>query len=85
MKRMSVKAYVASGGSVCPFCGKDDIEWGDEDYEMDSLFKKAHCHSCKSQWQEQYNLCSYFATEGSYRMEFEFSGIRRRTRAKVHG
>jgi len=51
---MNKRAYLESGGSICPECGSSDIEGGKVDW--DSMAKEVDCKSCGFGWWDIYKL-----------------------------
>lgn len=49
-------AYIKTGGTMCPFCGKDTLE-GDA-VEIDAGFATQNitCLSCEGEWTDHYRL-----------------------------
>ena len=51
--------YVAAGGSVCPFCGSGDHDYGSWDIQASIAGQDVTCQSCESQWYAEYKLTGY--------------------------
>jgi hypothetical protein len=51
-----VKAYVASGGARCPYCGSDEIEAGPVEADGDSATGPVECHDCGEEWRDVFLL-----------------------------
>ena len=56
---MSEKAYVKSGGLVCPVCRSNDIEAEKLSDEGGFASQEVHCNKCDSCWKDKYTLAGY--------------------------
>ena len=55
--KFNEEAYLASGGSSCPYCGSRDIS-GLSQYEGEgnNVFMEVECLSCFNTWNDVYTL-----------------------------
>lgn len=65
MKLSSVQqaAYLASGGTRCPFCENDDLAIIDTSFQRDSIFQIVDCNDCGQEWTDVYELVRFFQME----------------------
>ncbi len=50
------RAYINSGGNICPYCQSDDITAEDTDYFGSSQSTRVLCNDCKRYWFDIYIL-----------------------------
>ena len=50
--------YREDGGTVCPYCGHDDVEpiHGKQSFDEGEFLNRVGCTKCKKQWTEVYKL-----------------------------
>lgn len=53
---MNVRAYLESGGSICPSCGSKDIEGGKSEFDADYCTLEVDCRDCDYGWFDIYKL-----------------------------
>lgn len=56
MKQLSVEEYVAKGGSLCPFCGSDNIEGYSVEIDGNTAWQDIGCNECDNEWRDVYKL-----------------------------
>lgn len=59
---MTNKEYVDQKGLACPFCSGEDIDWGDNSYEVDHSFQEAYCQNCEAEWYDKFTRVGYVVT-----------------------
>jgi hypothetical protein len=60
------EGYVKSNGTICPYCGSDDLYSSHEDYAFHEDRKYYHemsCRSCKKRWYSIYQLTGFLPYE----------------------
>jgi len=50
------RAYVAGGGSLCPYCGSDDLEAGRIEVDSGGAWQDVECAGCRRLWREVFAL-----------------------------
>lgn len=53
---MNERAYLESGGSICPDCGSSNIEGGSANFDGDYCWANVFCHDCDFEWRDIYKL-----------------------------
>ena len=51
--------YVASGGTICPFCGSSDIEGESIEIHSGYAAQDVTCLKCEREWQDSYVLAGF--------------------------
>ena len=59
MKTMTSEEYVKIGGTVCPFCGSDNVSGTEIDVDSGCAWQDAGCDDCHKSWRDQYVLTGY--------------------------
>jgi hypothetical protein len=54
--------WVGHEPGICPVCGSDNLEWGDDEKEGEHLFYEFTCGDCNSSGSELYRM-EYIDTE----------------------
>ena len=50
------KAYVASGGANCPYCGSADMVGQEVNVDAGNARQEVGCDECGAEWQDRYKL-----------------------------
>src|SRR5689334_19423903 len=50
------RAYVAGGGTECPWCGGDDLSGGPPDVDCAGAWQDVACRGCGAIWRDVYAL-----------------------------
>ena len=53
-----VQKYLNADGSRCPFCGSDNIEGGE--FEFDGVWREVFCLDCHEYWKDIYQLVGIY-------------------------
>jgi transcription elongation factor Elf1 len=56
LTREQIAAYIATGGTKCPFCGSEDIEGGSVQVDAGSAWQHVDCKGCGEAWDDVYTL-----------------------------
>ena len=48
--------YITNEGIECPFCGSDNLTWGDPYFDGNSHYQRVDCDMCKKAWWDIYSL-----------------------------
>jgi hypothetical protein len=57
---MSQEGYVETGGSVCPHCHGEEVEYdGNVRLHQDRCYHDCKCDDCLKEWTEEYTLVGY--------------------------
>jgi hypothetical protein len=56
LTQVQTKAYIASGGTVCPFCGADQLEGDGFDIDNGHVYQEVTCTHCDAEWRDCYRL-----------------------------
>ena len=51
--------YIASGGTICPFCGSSNIEGGSVEVHAGYATQDVICLKCEQEWQDCYILAGF--------------------------
>jgi len=51
--------HIASGGTLCPFCGSPDIEGGSVELDAGYAAQNVACLKCQREWQDIYILSGF--------------------------
>ena len=51
--------HIASGGTVCPFCGSSEIEGGPVELDAGYAAQEVVCLKCEREWQDSYILAGF--------------------------
>ena len=54
--KKKIKAYVKSGGAVCPSCGADEITGDSWEADADFATQEVSCGACNFSWKDLYKL-----------------------------
>jgi hypothetical protein len=54
--REQVKEYIKNGGRRCPYCGSDEIEGDDLDFEAEGIYQEVYCLDCENEWYDIHKL-----------------------------
>ena len=70
--------YIADEGGSCPFCGSDQVEGQNFDYEYGRNYRGVTCTACGRSWQNGYTLDSISAdgVEGGEASEFFYHTVK---------
>jgi transcription elongation factor Elf1 len=49
-------AYLASGGTMCPFCDSHNISAGKLDSEGTGAYQEVECKDCEAEWNDVFTL-----------------------------
>ena len=55
--------YIASGGTICPFCGSSDIEGGSIETHSGYATQDVFCPKCEREWQDSYILAGFIYSQ----------------------
>ena len=63
-KPMSNSEYSRNFGLLCPFCGSNNLEWGEIDIGSGSAGQEVYCRNknCQAEWDDYYQLKGYDVT-----------------------
>lgn len=56
---MTQEEYVTKGGTVCPFCGGENLEWHHIESTGGGAFQECWCLECEKEWYDVYGLKGY--------------------------
>jgi transposase-like protein len=56
LAKETIRKYVASGGTFCPFCKGNNIEGQDLDFEGGVILQRVVCLDCGKEWKDCYRL-----------------------------
>lgn len=48
---------------ACPYCGSEDVRWGELAPEDYSIFRSCKCKTCGKKWDEEYSLNSVYGND----------------------
>lgn len=51
-----IKNYIENGGYHCPYCGSDQIEAFNHDWDEVCAYNDVLCHICGERWTDVYKL-----------------------------
>jgi hypothetical protein len=54
----AARAYVASGGARCPYCGDDGISGGPVEIDGGCAWQEVDCPACGATWHDVYTLAA---------------------------
>jgi len=57
------ETYINSGGVKCPYCGSENIEGGDREFEEGFSLQEVLCLTCSRSWTDQYTLTGIILDE----------------------
>jgi len=63
--------YFEHSGCVCPFCGKEGVQAGDNDFEGNYVWQNVSCDECGKEWTDQYRMDGICVEEDFYPKEDE--------------
>ena len=61
--KKQIRDYVRSGGSYCPHCKSEDIQWISSNSEAGIIWQTITCETCDEAWHEIYHLVEVHALE----------------------
>jgi transposase-like protein len=56
------KAYLQSGGTMCPYCNSHNISAGEIDSEGTCASQGVECKDCRAEWYDLFSLVDVLAT-----------------------
>lgn len=56
---MTDEEYCGTGGNRCPFCGSDNFDGEEIEYDSGIAWQDVECNECGKRWQDQYSLTGY--------------------------
>ena len=59
MKAMSIKKYVATGGTLCPCCGSAALTGSEVNIDAGIASQEVCCMQCWANWADTYSLTGY--------------------------
>jgi len=59
MKPISDELHVKRDANQCPYCGSEELEFYDIEFEVRCAFQWCYCSDCKKEWQNNYKLVGY--------------------------
>lgn len=48
--------YLINNGNICPFCGSEEIEGGEHEYDDEIMTQVVFCKECNKNWVDIYRL-----------------------------
>jgi transposase-like protein len=58
-----IDKYVEQGGTSCPYCGSDQLQYGNEDLEAGAVYQRVSCLRCNRRWTDSYTLTNLIEDE----------------------
>lgn len=56
MKQYKVQEYISSGGTICPYCGGEELQGSSVEIENGKAFQQIRCQDCDRTWEDMYIL-----------------------------
>jgi hypothetical protein len=56
LTRADARAYVAGGGTCCPYCRHEEITGGASEVGASGAWQEVHCDRCGARWRDAYTL-----------------------------